>query len=251
MIVIFNTLIYQPFYNELVYVVSILPGNDLGLSIIVLTIAVKFLIFPFTHKSMKANKKMKQIQGEIDKIKERHKDQKEQATKIMDLYKEHGINPFSGCLFSFIQIPLIIGLYWVFLKGFEDGIDTNVLYSFVHAPSHINFLFLNYFNLNERSIFLVLCAGISQFFQLRLSFPPSAKNTDVKKDGPDSFGDVFKKSFQTQTQYILPIVIVLVSLNFPAGVPLYWVTTNMFSIAHELFVKHKALLITRPKSQTP
>lgn len=244
MIAIFNTTVYEPFYNALVYVVSVMPSNDLGFAIITLTVIVKFITLPFTHKSMKANRKMKQIQGDIDKIKEKHKDQKEQATKIMNLYKEHGINPFSGCLFSFIQIPLIIGLYWVFLKGFKDGIDISALYSFVHAPESINFLFLNYFNLNERSIFLVLLAGISQFYQLRLSFPPTPKNKNVK-EGAESFGDVFKKSFQTQTQYILPIVIVLVSLNFPAGVPLYWITTNAFSIIHELLVKHKALLIAR------
>ena|SRR3989344_6352119 len=238
---IFTTIIYQPFYNLFVFFVGVFPGENVGLAVVALTLAVKFAILPFTHKSMKTSATMKIVQPEIDKIKERHKnDQKEQAAHIMNLYKKHGINPFSSCLFSFVQIPIIIGLYWVFWKGFAGGIiHTDILYSFVSPPESVNLSFLGFFDLGTRSIFLSLLAGVTQFLQMHLAFPKSKKD-ERKELGEKSFSEEMKKSFAFQARYVLPIVIVVASLGFSAAVPLYWSTSNLFSVVHELLVRRKA-----------
>jgi len=250
----FTIFVYEPLYNVLVYIINTVPGGDVGVSIIVLTLAVKFAILPLTHKSVKANNKIKSIQGDITALKEKYsKDQKEQAARIMNLYKEHGINPFSGCLFAVIQIPVIFGLYWVFWKGLQEGIiQADILYSFVSVPEAINFSFINLIDLRDRSIVLAVLAGLSQFFQLQLTFPTLPKEKETKTKTKDiSFSDELKKSFKTQARYVLPGVIFFVALSFPAAVPLYWVTSNIFSISHELLVKKKALQILTPKPEAP
>lgn len=237
---IFNTIIFQPLYNVLIFITSIVPGYDIGIAVVLLTILVKLIILPLSHKSIKTQAKVKILEPKISEIKEKYKNNKqEQSTKIMALYKEHGVNPFSGCVFTIIQIPIIFGLYWVFWKGISNGtINKDILYTFVHAPDIINFNFLGLVNLTERSIFFAVLAGVSQYFQLQLSFPKITQNPKEQKE--KSFIDELKKNMSTQAKYILPMVIIFVSLRFSAAVPLYWATSNGFSIIHELFVRKKS-----------
>lgn len=237
---IFNTVIYNPLYNALVFLTG-LSGGSIGVAVIILTLIVKFIILPLSHKSVTTQASLRKIDPEIKKLKEKHKDnQQDQAKAIMELYKEHGINPFSGCLLTLIQIPIIFGLYWVFWKGLSSGVvNPEILYSFVVSPGEINFHFLG-LNLIERSVVLAFLAGISQFFLMRLSIPPIKKDETKKTDENPSFADEFKKGLGTQARYVLPIVIVVISLGFPAVVPLYWLTSNLFSIGHELLVRQKA-----------
>ncbi|MCK5096319.1 MAG: membrane protein insertase YidC [Candidatus Pacebacteria bacterium] len=238
---IFNTFLYEPLYNTLIYLIAIVPGHDVGAAIIVLTIAVKFLIFPLTHKQSTSQRKIKKIEPQAQEIREKHKnDKQEQARKIMELYREHGVNPFSGCLLMLIQMPIIIALYWVFYKGgLSNGINTDILYPFVVAPDAINMLFLNVFDLGGKSVVLALMAGVSQFFQMKLAMP-AMQTPKVSSDGKMSFKDEFAKNMNTQFKYVLPGIVFFFAYSISAAVALYWVTSNIFSIVHELVVKHKA-----------
>ena len=93
----------------MVVLTSVVPGHDLGLAVILLTLIVKFILVPISHKTIKTQKKLKELEPEITKLKEKHKDdQQGQALKIMELYKEHGVNPFSGVFLMFIQLPIIL-----------------------------------------------------------------------------------------------------------------------------------------------
>lgn len=215
-------------------------GGSVGLSVVILTVLVKSAILPLSHKSIKTQSNLRKIDPEIRKIKEKHKNnQQDQAKATMELYKMHGINPFSGCLLTLIQIPIIFGLYWVFWKGLLD-IETNkaILYSFVDIPTVMNFYFLG-INLVEKNITVSILAGVSQFFLMKLSMPP-IKIDDKKSNETQSFSDEFKKGLSTQARYVLPVVIAVVSLNFHAVVPLYWLTSNLFSLGHELLVRRSA-----------
>lgn len=244
----FNVVIYQPLYNALVALVNVIPGGNIGVAVILLTLLVKAAILPISHKSVKTQSKIRKLDPEIKDIKAKTKNnQQEQAAKIMALYKEHGVNPFSGCLFAFIQIPLIFGLYWVLWRGLESGIDPSVLYSFVTLPEMVNFTFLGFIDLTERNILFALIAGVSQYYLMRYSLPPTPKKDESKgkKVLPENFAEEFKKSLGTQARYVLPLIIGVISLSFPAVVPLYWITSNVFSLAHELLVKRKADQLTQ------
>src|SRR5438105_3158478 len=138
---IWHTVVYQPLYNILFFLVGIIPGHNVGLAIILLTIIVRVALFPLTGKSIKAQKAMKVLEPKLKELREKHKDDKQKlAQKSMELYQEHGVTPFSGCLPMVIQIPIIIGLYWVFSRGLHV-VDTSILYSFVTAPGALNMHF--------------------------------------------------------------------------------------------------------------
>ncbi|MEK7178856.1 MAG: YidC/Oxa1 family membrane protein insertase [Patescibacteria group bacterium] len=239
---IFNTFIYEPLYNGLVFLISVVPFGDIGLAVILLTLIVKFILFPFAHKGTTTQARMKLIEPEIGEIKRRYeKDKQEQAKKVMELYQKHGLNPFSGCLLFLIQIPVIIALYWVFWKGLAGGvIDASQLYSFIPVPENIHFNFLGFIDITGKSYFLAALAGVSQYFQLHLSLPSVDTSQKVS-----SFKDEFTRNLTFQMRYVFPIFVFFISFSISSAVALYWVTSNAFSIAHEFFVKRKASEITK------
>lgn len=244
---IFHTVFYQPLYNALIFLISIIPTADVGIAVVILTLVVKTIILPLSHKSVTSQAKMRGIEPEIKKVKERHKDKQEQARQTMELYKKHGVNPFSGCLLMLIQLPVIFALYWVFLKGLAH-IDTAPLYSFITMPDHINTHFLGLIDMSKKSLILAIFAGISQYFQMKFSMPPiPPKDEKQKTNGEISFKDEFAKNMNVQMRYMLPGIVFFVAYSISSAVALYWLVSNLFSIGHELLVKKKAVrLIQQP-----
>ena len=239
MIDFFRVVLYEPLYNGLVFLLGTVPLGDLGVAIILLTLFVRLVLFPVSHKSTKTQAKMRTIDPEVKKIKEQYKsDKQEQAKKTMELYQKHGVNPFSGCILLLIQLPVIISLYFVFFKGLANGLDKDLLYSFVKVPESYNLLFLGFIDLLGKSFLLAAGAGISQYFQMKLSMPKL--ETKISSAGGVSFKDDLAKSFNLQMRYGLPIFVSIISYTISAAVALYWTTSNLFSIGHELYVRKKA-----------
>lgn len=233
---IFSIVFYKPLYNVLVLILSIIPGANVGVAIITLTIIVRSALLPLSHKSVVSQAKMRSLAPHLEKIKDTHKeDKQEQARKTMELYKEHGINPFSGCLLVLIQLPIIFALYFVFLKGLPN-LNTEHLYSFVHMPSVLSMVFFGIV-LSKKSIIFAFFAAITQYYQIKLSIPSIAP---IEKGVKPSFKDDFARSFNMQMRYMLPIIVFGISYSISAAIALYWTTSNLFSISHELFVKRKA-----------
>jgi len=233
----YNTVFYKPLLNGLVLLVDRLPLHDIGIAIILLTLVVRFIIFPFTHKSTTTQIKIKHIEPELKDIKEKHKgDQQTQARKTMELYRKHGINPLSGFLTLLVQLPIIFALYKVFMGG--ANFDTAKLYSFVSAPESINTIFLGLIDMTQRSYFLAFLAAITQFFQMKLALPPLSK---IKQG--DTFKDNMARSMNLQMKYIMPIFIFFIAMKFSSALALYWTTMNVFAIVHEAIVRNKAAKI--------
>ncbi|MDP3989468.1 MAG: YidC/Oxa1 family membrane protein insertase [bacterium] len=230
----FNSVIFEPLYNALVLLTTVLPGNSFGFSVILLTLSVRTLLMPLSHRAIVAQRKMRVVQPELDSIRKETSDREKQAKAMIELYKKHGINPFSGLLPLFIQLPIIFALYWVFKAGIE--VDPSLLYSFIHVPEFINPIFLGYFDLGEKSFILATIVGITQFFQARLAMPSLP---DRKEGAETTAAEDFSRILQTQMKYVLPVFIGVVSLGFPSALALYWATGNVFSITHELFVKRR------------
>lgn len=233
---IFSTLFYKPLYNGLIYTVSVIPGANVGVAIVFLTILVRAILLPFSHRSVVSQAKMRNIAPELEGIKEKYKeDKQEQAKKTMELYKAHGINPFSGCIVVLVQLPVLFALYFVFSRGLST-LNTDALYSFVHMPSVVSMNFLGIM-LSGKSILLAVVAALSQYFQIKLSVPPTPPAAEGKEH---SFKDDFARSFNAQMRFMLPLIVFGVSYTMPAAIALYWTTSNLFSIAHELYVKRKS-----------
>lgn len=226
----FHTFVFLPLTNVLVFLTSFLWGN-IGLSVVVMTILVKLILLPFSYSTTKNQIAIKKIQPLIDDIKKKHPDSTEQTKKIMELYKEHNTNPLSGCLPLLIQLPIIIGLYQVFLQGVS--VDPTMLYSFVHVPEHLSNLFLG-LNMTSKSILVAFAAGITQFFQLKLS-PTLQNNTTTPTTTPD-MQTAMMENMQKTMKYSLPIMITFFAAVVPAAVALYWVTSNVFMIIQEYWI---------------
>jgi|TARA_Y100000310_G_scaffold122869_2_gene121611 YidC/Oxa1 family membrane protein insertase len=235
MIELFNTLIFDPLYNGLIFLVSVVPFADVGIAVILLTILVRIILFPLSLKATRTQMLVRGLEPELTKIKEKYKkDKQEQAKQTMALYKEKKINPFSSFLFIFIQIPIILGLYWVFFRGGLPEVNVDILYSFISTPELINMEFLGLVDVSERNIILALLAGITQFFQAKLSLPPLKK----RSQNP-SLKDDLARSFHMQMRYILPIIVVVIAYTISAAIAIYWTTSNLFSIGQEIFVRHQ------------
>ena len=235
---IFSTLFYQPIYNGLVFLVSAIPGGNVGVAIVLLTIGVRTILFPLSHKSVVSQAKMRAIAPHVEKLKEKHKDNKqEQARKTMELYKEHGINPFSGCLYVLIQLPVIFALYFVFFKGLPN-LNADILYPFVHHPEVMSMMFLG-ITLSGKSFILALIAAVTQYYQIKLSMPEAP--LPVEGVTP-SFKDDFARSMNKQMRIFLPLIVFGVSYSISAAIALYWATSNLFSIAQEIYVKRKVVV---------
>ena len=121
---IYNEILFKPLFNALVFLTSVVPFADLGVAVVILTVIVRFVIFPFTHKSIKTQAKMREIEPELKKIRsETNGKQEEQARRTMELYKRHGVSPFSGCLLLLIQLPILIALYQLFIKDISASLS--------------------------------------------------------------------------------------------------------------------------------
>src|ERR1039458_6628887 len=147
---VFNALIFQPFYNGLVLLINLLPFFDAGVIVIIFTIIVKIILLPLSVKASKSALQMKAIEKDLNVIKEKYKDNKEEQTKqTLEYYKVNHINPFAGIFVLLIQLPIIIGLYRVFLTSGLPKINSALLYHFVSSPAagSINMVFLGLTNI--------------------------------------------------------------------------------------------------------
>ena len=231
---LYNLIFFEPLLNGLALLIKYLPFHDMGLAIIILTLAVRFIILPFTHKSTVTQIKMKRLEPELREIKNTHKnDSQAQAKKTMELYKQHGINPVAGILTLFIQIPIIFALYKVFLGG--TTFDPAHLYYFVTAPDFVNAKFLGLIDVTQKSYIMPVLAALTQFYQMKLAIPPIKK-----QPGENSFKDNLARSMNVQMRYVMPFFIFFIGLKLSSGIALYWTTMNVFAIVHEAIVRKKA-----------
>ena len=238
---IYNTIFFQPLYNGLAFLTDLMPGGDIGLAVILLTIVVRVILFPLQHRMSHTQRRLKELEPVLSEIKTKHADNRQkQAEEMMALYRAHGINPFSGFLLLLIQLPLLWALYRVFQGGFD--FDSSLLYSAVSPPTVANHLFLNIIDLTKRSIWLAILAGVSQFWQLKVALPPPPPPT--KTALPPSLSSDLAKNMQKQMRYTLPGLVFIFSLSLPSAIALYWVTSNLFGLVHELVVRRQ---IKRPQ----
>ncbi len=231
---LFNQLFFNPLYNLLIWLSAILPGSSLGLAIIILTILVKLILLPLYHKTTTSQKKIKALEPKLKELKEKHANNREErARQTMALYREHGINPLTSFWLLLIQIPIVLALFWVFQDSFT--VRPELLYSFITPPALVNATLFG-LDLTAKNYLLAILVGVSQFIQMRLAIPPIAPPTSKER----SFKDDLARSMNLQMRYMMPAFITLVSFGFPAALTLYWLTSNLFAIGHELVVKRQA-----------
>src|SRR3989344_5138325 len=118
----FNAVFYNPIYNLLVALIAAIPGGDVGIAVIILTLFVRLVLLPFSLSAARTQRAMRLLEPKLAELREQHKDKKEgQAVKSRELYRTERVNPFASILTVFIQIPVLLALFWVFYKNREDA----------------------------------------------------------------------------------------------------------------------------------
>jgi YidC/Oxa1 family membrane protein insertase len=226
-VIIYETIIYQPILNLLVGLYDALPIQDIGIVIIIVTIIIRIILAPLMHKSLKGQKALSALQPKLNDLREKHKDDREaQAKAMLDLYKEHNVNPFSSCLPVLLQLPVLLALFQVLRKALNG--DLAGLYSFVPNPGTLDPNFLGIINLTQPNFIFALLAGVVQFWQSRMI---------MKWQGNTTSTDATAKIMNLQMTYILPIISVVIAWRLPAGLPLYWIVTTLFAVGQQYYIQ--------------
>jgi YidC/Oxa1 family membrane protein insertase len=224
MISLLTTLIYQPILNVTIFMYGTIGFHDLGVAIIAMTALIRGLLLPLSLKTTRSQKEMAVLAPQIEKIKEQHKGNTQaQSEEIMKLYKEHGVSPLAGCLPLLIQLPILIGVYRVFLDVFKPG-TLDLLYRFIPHITSINHLSFGFLDISRSSPILAILAGVAQFLQAR------TMAVNQPKTSPTA-------ALNTQMMYLLPVMIVVIGWNLPAGLALYWIATSLWSVGEQLYLK--------------
>ena len=188
----------QPIFKLLQLVQSVLV--NWGLSIIAITIIIKLLLYPLTKAQYVSMAKMRMIQPKMTALRERYGDDRQKMSQaMMKMYKEEKVNPLGGCLPMLLQLPIFLALYWVLLESVELR----------HAPL---FLWINDLSAKDPYFILPLLMGASMFVMQKLQPTPA---TDPMQ--------------QKLLQY-MPVIFTVFFLWFPAGLVLYWLSSNLITI---------------------
>ncbi len=240
---LYDFLLYRPIFNLLVFFYDAIPGNDIGLAIILVTVAIKFLLLPLSKKALVNQKALQQLQPKLEALKEKYKNEKEKmAQATMQLYKEEKINPLSSCLPLLIQLPIIIAVYNVFRIGLSTQ-DFSALYTFVPNPGTINTLSFGFVDMAASAtlpgLILAVAAGLAQYFQARMFSrrqpPKDPKGHLVKGSEDESVAAIMNK----QMLYLMPALTVIFGYYLPAGLVLYWLVQTLFMLIQQILFFRK------------
>lgn len=177
-----------------------------GWTIVFVTILIKLVLFPLSHKGMVSMNKLKELSPKVKALQEKYKDDKQKSSMhMMELYKKEGANPMGGCLPIILQIPVFFAIYRVLLNSIELKGAEWILW--IHDLGVMDPYFV-----------LPIAMGVTMFLQQRIT--------------PNTMADPMQKRiFQ-----LLPVVFTFFFLWFPAGLTLYWFMNNLFTIAQQYYV---------------
>ena len=254
---IFIAAFLQPIINLLIIIFQFLqslhiPGA-LGFALIILTVAIRLLVWPLMASQIKATKKMADLKPHLDELKRKHKDDKKAlAGAQMALYKEHGVNPAGGCLPALLQIPILLGLCQAIINILpgNPGANLDWVNSLIYFPSlHLqNFPDPNFFGLNlgvkpseftklgPALLLIPIATAVLTFIQSKMTMPKSIKHhvgespkeTKEKEGLEESMSQV-----QSQMVYLMPIMIGYFAFQFPIGLAIYWNTYTILGIVQQ------------------
>jgi YidC/Oxa1 family membrane protein insertase len=235
---IWKEIFIKPIFNGLIFLYRIIPGHDMGIAIIVLTLIIRLFLIRSSNKALHSQKELQKIQPEMDRIKKQYKgDKQKQTQEMMDLYKKYKINPFSSCLPLLVQFPFLIALFLAFRAGLQN-IDpqTHLLgreqLALLYQPLKnfagnfpINTSFLGVIDLTKppsQGLFLILpaIAGALQLVQSKMM---------MSKTTP-------QKGMSSQMTYFMAGITVLFCIQFQSWLAVYWITTTLFTIGQQYII---------------
>lgn len=228
----FHAVFYNPIYNALVALMAFVPGGDVGVAVILLTIIIRLILLPFSLSAARTQRAMKLIEPKIKELKEKHKGDKEkEALETLELYREAKVNPFASILTVFVQIPVLLALFWVFRYEPFVTLDAARLYALTPLPHAVSLEFLGFISVAGKSMTLAILAGLTQFLQAHM-----ALSGTMKPSSEGAQGD-FQKIIGMQLKYVFPFLIGAISYTTSGAIALYFIATNLAGSLQEWYVR--------------
>ncbi len=233
-----NDIFINPLINALVFL-NLFVGGNFGLSIILFTILLRLVTIPFTIRQLESTKAMQSAQPEMQEIQKKYKDPKRRQEEMVKLYREHNINPLGCFMPMLIQMAVFIALYRALAHLVGGSPESLVglsqrLYSIgilqEQIPLNQEFLWMN-MGEADTTFILPLIVGASTYLQQRMTITPNASPQQQQQ--------------QQMMSWLLPMMLVFFTLNLPAGVGVYWVVSNVFSLFASYYVYGRRIMSWR------
>jgi YidC/Oxa1 family membrane protein insertase len=264
---IFDILIVQPIFNLLIGLYSIIPGGDFGVSVIIFTIIVRFALFPLVKKQLHQTQAMKKLQPQLAKIKKQAKGNKQQESMMMlDLYKEHGVNPFRSIGILLIQLPIFIALYSVIqIFTIHREQIAKFSYDFMESLAPVKELIQHPEQFNEKlfgivdltktafvdghiDIFLVLLAVAAAYTQYIMGKQTMPHNETKKRlrdvmaeaaEGKQADQAEMNAIVMTKMMRVMPFFMFFIMISLPGALALYYATSNIVGAIQQAILLKK------------
>ncbi len=241
---LFTTLFYEPIFNGLMALVRWLPGHDLGVAIVGMTLIIRGLLIWPSFSQIRSSRSLQVLQPKLKALQQQYKDNRQELAKqTMALYREHKVNPLSSCLPTLIQLPFLFALYQVFISGIQIDPATHLLkesqlaglYGSLrdfYATTPVETTSLGWLNLaKNHNVVLAVIVGLTQFVQAKMLTP---KNSPPHVKGAQD--EQMATTMMRQTTYIFPALFAWISYTVPSGLGLYFLISNLFSIVQQRMV---------------
>jgi YidC/Oxa1 family membrane protein insertase len=205
-------------------------GISWGWSIVLLTVAIRLLLVPLTLKQFHSMQRMQRLQPEMKAIQQKYKDDKQrQQQEIMKFYKENQVNPFASCAPLALQLPVFISLFYMLRSSLRHDIcpiknPLHAVHTVPCGPGHASFLFIPDLTNSAHGAVLVALILLYVGTQLASTLMMSTPTMDKR---------------QRQLMMFMPLFFVIFVINFPAGVLVYWITTNAWTMGQQYFVRRR------------
>ncbi len=224
---VLTTIFYQPLFNLLVAVYNAV--GDMGVAIVILTLIIKFVLYPLSRKSVVSQRALQELQPKVEALKGKFKDQKDRlARELMQLYQAEKVSPFSSCLPLLVQLPFLIALYQVFRSGLASSNSLTLLYPFVHNPGVLSHVAFGFWDLLKPSWPLAVAAGLAQFWQSKMLV-----TTKPAVATPGSKDESQAAMMNKQMLYVMPAITAVIGFRLPSGLIVYWLVNIVFTIVQQ------------------
>jgi len=261
---IFELLVVQPLFNLLMVLYAVIPGGDFGISIILFTILLRFIMYPLVKRQLHQTKAMRRLQPELELIKKRTKGNKQlQGVQMMELYKKHGVSPFRSIGILIIQLPIFISLYLViqiftlhrdqlgkFTYDFLENIGP--IKHIIENPQTFNEKLLGVVDLTQHAfsngsvniilVVLAVVAAVGQYIQSKQTMPQADSKRrlrDVLADaanGKEADQSEINNAIMGKMVVVLPFFMLFVMLSLPGAIALYYATTTIVAVVQQWYI---------------
>ena len=260
---IFQLFVAQPIFNLLIGIYGLIPGGDFGVALVIFTILVRLAMWPLVKKQLHQVKAMRKLQPELARIKVETKgDKRLESMRMMELYKEHGVSPFSSIGVLLIQLPIFIALYQVIriftsqrdqIAGFTYGFlkDIGPIKDLIANPDNFNERMLGFLDLTKTAItsnpltinivllILAIGAAVTQYIMSKQTTPQQSSTKGLREimketaDGKQSSQGEMNAVVMNKMMKFLPIMMLFIMVSLPGALVLYYTVSNLVAVLQQ------------------